>query len=46
MDKDVWIKKVMDIHPERSKEETEALWQKLFEMEVMEQVANAIEKEL
>lgn len=31
MAKESWIKNVMRIHPEKTREETEALWQKLFD---------------
>lgn len=31
MTKETWIKNVMRIYPDRTREETEALWQKLFE---------------
>lgn len=31
MSKETWIKNVMRVYPERTREETEALWQKLFD---------------
>jgi hypothetical protein len=31
MSKEAWIKNVMRIHPEKTREETEELWKKLFD---------------
>lgn len=31
MSKETWIKNVMRVYPNRTREETENLWQKLFE---------------
>jgi hypothetical protein len=33
MSKEAWIKNVMRIYPEKTREQTEELWQKLFESE-------------
>lgn len=33
MSKETWIKNVMRIHPDKTREETEELWQKLFNSE-------------
>jgi hypothetical protein len=37
MSKEAWIRNVMRLYPDKTKQETEELWQKLFESEVLNQ---------
>jgi hypothetical protein len=46
MSKEAWIRNVMRLYPDKTKQETEELWQKLFEHEVLNQIANSLEKEM
>lgn len=45
MDKDEWIAKAMELHPNRTRKETEDLWQIIFEYDTKTIIAKNLAKQ-